>query len=124
QLAAFLKDAGSHGADVQACGLDDPVLSTEVGRADVLIQTTSWGMAPQDDAPPIIPPEWLHPSTVVCDIVYTPAETSLLKAARHRGCPTLPGLGMLVFQGAIALELWTGQAPPVSEMRSVLERHL
>ncbi|MEP6872681.1 MAG: shikimate dehydrogenase, partial [Anaerolineaceae bacterium] len=52
----------------------------------------------------------------IVDIVYAPQETPLLADARARGLPTLGGLPMLVYQGALAFELWTGLAAPVDVM--------
>lgn len=91
---------------------------------DLIVHTTSWGMAPNSDVPPLIAPEALSPSTLVSDIVYTPKETSLLRAARSRGCPVLEGLGMLVHQAALAYELWTGHTAPVDVMYDVLRDRL
>ena len=54
-------------------------------------------------------------------MIYRPAETALLKAAKAAGCRTANGLGMLLYQGAKALELWTGQPAPVEIMRQALE---
>ena len=51
-------------------------------------------------------------------------ETRLLKAARAAGCRTANGLGMLLYQGAKALELWSGQTAPVQAMRQALEKNL
>ena len=52
----------------------------------------------------------------VYDLVYLPAETPLLTAARQRGARTLGGLPMLVYQGAASLNLWTGREAPVDIM--------
>ena len=62
-------------------------------------------------------------STVI-DLVYRPRRTAVLAAAEARGLRTVDGLGMLVHQGALAFERWTGQAPPVAIMRAALERAL
>lgn len=90
----------------------------------VVINTTSVGMAPKSDVPSVVPPELLHPGQLVCDIVYVPQETSLLKAAKARGCQVLEGLGMLAYQGAIAFEYFTGQVAPVELMRQTLAEAL
>jgi shikimate dehydrogenase len=60
----------------------------------------------------------------VYDMIYRPAETPLLAAARAAGCRTANGLGMLLYQGAKALEIWTGQTAPVEEMREALKNHI
>jgi shikimate dehydrogenase len=57
-------------------------------------------------------------------MIYRPAETPLLKSARAAGCRTANGIGMLLYQGAKALELWTGQPAPVSAMRQALEKNV
>ena len=64
-----------------------------------------------------VAPEALHPGLVVMDMVYEPRETVLLRDARARGCRTLEGRSMLVYQGARAFELWTGRPAPTDEMR-------
>lgn len=60
----------------------------------------------------------------ICDLIYNPAETLLLKQARKRGCRTLNGLSMLLFQGAKAFEIWTGRRAPVAVMRQALVKAL
>lgn len=119
-----LAPAGGGNATVAAMDLQDSRLQEEVATAHLLIHTTTWGMAPHHHVPPLIPAHWLAPPTAVCDIVYAPAETSLLREARRRGCPTLPGIGMLLYQGVIALESWLERPAPVAVMREALLRHL
>jgi shikimate dehydrogenase len=57
-------------------------------------------------------------------MIYRPAETPLLKAAKAAGCPSANGLGMLLYQGAKALELWTGQNAPIEVMRQALKKNI
>ena len=61
-------------------------------------------------------PEYLVPGQVVVDLVYHPATTPWLRAARDRGAVTHNGLGMLVHQAAVQLRSWTGEEPPVAAM--------
>ena len=63
----------------------------------------------------------LRNTRAVYDMIYRPAETPLLQRAKKSGCRTANGLGMLLYQGAAALEIWTGQAAPVAVMRAALE---
>jgi len=91
-----------------------------VGSADVVVDTTSHGMAPHVGVPPVVPEEWLRAEQVVCDLTYNPRETTLLKAAQRRGASTVDGTGMLVQQGAIAFEHWVGRPAPVEAMRAAL----
>jgi len=100
--------------------LSGPLAQEAVEAAEVVVDSTSVGMYPHCDEPPVISPEWLHPGQVVCDLTYNPRDTVLLKAARARGARTVNGTGMLVHQGAIAFEIWTGQPAPVETMRQAL----
>lgn len=95
-----------------------------VGESDVVIDSTSVGMHPNVDVPPVVPAEWLRPGQLVCDLTYNPRETCLLKAAKQAGADTLDGTGMLVHQGAIAFEIWTATPAPVETMRQALLRAL
>ena len=83
-------------------------------RASGLIHATPTGMQKLPGMP--VPAELLQPSMWVADIVYVPLETSLLRAARQRGCRTLDGSGMAVLQAARALELFSGLAPDTARM--------
>ena len=66
----------------------------------------------------------LRRAAAVYDMIYRPAETALLKSARAAGCRAANGLGMLLYQGAQALELWTGRAAPTAIMRQALEENV
>jgi shikimate dehydrogenase len=57
-------------------------------------------------------------------MIYRPAETKLLNAAKNSGCQTANGLGMLLHQGAKAFEIWTGQPAPLDVMRRALEQNV
>jgi shikimate dehydrogenase len=91
-----------------------------VRAADLVVDATSVGMYPNLNVPPVIPAEWLRPGQLVCDLTYNPRDTVLLQAARSAGAATLDGTGMLVHQGAIAWEIWTGRPAPVAVMRQAL----
>lgn len=87
-----------------------------VGECDVLINATPLGMHGE---PPPFDPALLHPGQFVYDTVY-PAETPLLAAARANDVAGAGGFGMLVHQGALAFELWTGRAAPLDVMRAAV----
>ena len=89
--------------------------SKTVHTCDVLINSTSLGMHPDEDILPI-DESLLSPDLIVADIVYNPLMTKLLRTARAKGCSIVPGLGMLIYQGAAAFELFTGIEPLVDEM--------
>ncbi|MBN1832372.1 MAG: shikimate dehydrogenase [Deltaproteobacteria bacterium] len=92
-------------------------------QVDLLIQTTSVGMYPNNNES-IVPSDALNPVTVVMDIVYNPIETKLLTTAKDLGCVTVNGLGMFIRQGAEQFKLWTGLEAPFETMRSVVEEAL
>ncbi|MDE0681326.1 MAG: shikimate dehydrogenase [Candidatus Poribacteria bacterium] len=106
------------GISMQGLGFADPRLPVAVRESMLLINTATVSM----DAthPLLISADWLQPHTVVYDIVYTPPVTPLMQAAAARGCETLGGIGMLVHQGAIAFETWTGIAPCTEIMHQAL----
>ncbi|MBI2875485.1 MAG: shikimate dehydrogenase [Candidatus Tectomicrobia bacterium] len=87
-------------------------------QADILINSTSVGMRPDD--PPLFPYDRIRPHQLICDIVYRPLETPLLRQARQQGARALDGLGMLIRQGALAFQIWTGREMPVGLVRQVL----
>ena len=66
----------------------------------------------------------LHRARAVYDMIYRPAETPLLRAAKAAGCKVANGLGMLLYQGTKALEIWTGQPAPVELMRAALLKNV
>ena len=68
-----------------------------------------------------MPPGSALPSLTVFDVVYNPLETKLMRQARAAGAQAIGGLGMLVHQGAIAWELWTGQEAPVEVMAAAAQ---
>lgn len=91
---------------------------------DVLVNATPIGLFPDVGAMPAV--DLAHASTdlVVCDAVFNPPETRLLAAARARGLATLDGLSMLVHQGVIGFEIWTGQKAPEGVMKEALRKAL
>ncbi len=95
-------------------------ISDGVRQCDLFVDATPLGLKPGE--PMSIDPEWLSPSTFVYDLVYDPPETPLLRRAKERGCRTQNGIGMLLYQGCIAFEIWTGLPAPVEEMRKALEQ--
>lgn len=92
-----------------------------IDQCDVLVNSTSIGMHPNIDIMPI-DETLLRKELIVADIVYNPRETKLLQLAKAKGCPIVPGIGMLIYQGVEAFKLWTGTQPPVKEMRAKVEQ--
>ena len=102
--------------------LKESTVETLLKEVDLIVNTTSVGMKPED--PHLFDYSKIPAGITVVDIIYNPPETPLLKAAKERGCKAINGLGMLVHQGAVAFEIWTGKKAPVETMREVLEREL
>jgi len=90
-------------------------LDTAMADADGLIHCTPTGMAKHPGMP--LAAELLQGRHWVADVVYVPLETELLRIARAKGCQTLDGGGMAVFQAAGAFQLFTGVAPDAERMR-------
>lgn len=89
-------------------------------KTDALVNATSIGLYPNVDALPDLDFMTLRPGLVVCDVIPNPPHTRFLKEAAMRGALTLDGLGMLVYQGAIAFKHWTGEDAPVGVMKQAL----
>lgn len=92
---------------------DESILRREIGESCILTNGTSVGMAPNTDRSVITDPSMFHQDLVVSDVIYNPKETLLLRTAREAGCRTFNGLYMLMYQGAEAFRLWTGQEMPI-----------
>lgn len=112
------------GIMVRAYENDSKDIEKEIRTADLIVNTTSVGMShiPGSLLDGYI--SCLNRKHIVCDIVYHPLETLFLKQASAMGCQVVPGLGMLLHQGAEAFRLWTGQEAPLDIMRAVLEESL
>jgi shikimate dehydrogenase len=115
--------AGATGATVEHGPLSAESLQHWLPSASLLVNTTSVGMSPVTDDSPC-PAKFLREDLVVCDIVYNPRRTTLLRQAAERGARTVSGVEMLVWQGALAFELWTGVQAPIEIMRSAVEEEL
>ncbi len=91
---------------------------------ELVLNATSLGLKPHDPLPIDESRFALRRAGAVYDMIYRPAETTLLKAAKAAGCRVANGLSMLLYQGTAALELWTGQPAPVEVMRRALEKEV
>jgi shikimate dehydrogenase len=93
-------------------------------QIDLVLNATSLGLKAGDASPLAGAPFSLGQARAVYDMIYRPAETPLLQAARAAGCQTANGLGMLLHQGAKAFEIWTGRAAPLEVMRRALVENI
>ncbi|MEF8794298.1 shikimate dehydrogenase family protein, partial [Thiohalorhabdus sp.] len=113
-LAAELLPATGRATDLAPGNLD-----AAAAKAGLIVNTTSMGLA--DETIPGLDLARASAEAAVYDLIYNPPETPLLAQARQRGLAAANGLGMLVRQGAISYELWTGQAPPVAPVIEALK---
>jgi shikimate dehydrogenase len=103
--------------EVKALELNDNNLKAVLEPADLLVNATSVGMSPDVGQTPVNK-RLLKAGLVVFDVVYNPLKTRLLAEAEEVGASTISGVDMLVWQGALAFEMWTGLKPPVEIMKA------
>jgi len=108
------------GADARAISGKD--LAEAARAADCIINATPLGLKSTDQLP--IPRDLIQKRHLVCDLVYNPPKTPLLQLAKQKGARCLPGIGMLLYQGVIAFEIWTGEKAPQNHMKAALQKQL
>ncbi len=94
-------------------------IKESLDNCDLLINATPVGMKDSDVSP--IAKKFLRPDLCVYDLVYNRPSTQLIRDAREAGACALTGVGMLLYQGALAFEIWTGKSAPIDIMRRALE---
>lgn len=94
----------------------------EMASSDVFTNATIVGMKPMDGESVVKDVTMFRPGLVVVDAVYNPKETRMLKEAKEAGCICIDGQGMLLWQGAAAFHLFTGQEMPVEEVKELFFR--
>jgi len=124
KAVALSKDINKHipGSSI-AIPMEYNEMRKNIKNVDAFINTTNVGTFPKVDEMPI-DSSLLNEKLVVCDVIYNPKKTKLLLEAEKLGCKTISGLGMLVYQGAEAFELWTGVKAPVELMFDVVSEAL
>ena len=119
ELARTLSANPECRATVKSIPLDEGALRASIREADILVNGTPLGMHPETGRTPV-EKDLLHPGLLVFDLVYNPVKTRLLRDAEEVGASILPGVNMLVYQGATAFKMWTGEDPPVETMRAAV----
>ena len=114
---------GTLGKTVVGCALSPDVIAENLQDSDVLINATSVGMSP-DANQSVVPPQLLRSGLTVMDIVYNPVETKLARDAKAAGANVVSGVEMLIYQGALSFEIWTGRSAPIEVMRKAALKKL
>ncbi|KHD45955.1 shikimate dehydrogenase [Streptococcus hongkongensis] len=100
---------------------DQVAFKESIAKSSIYIDATGVGMKPLEKQSLITDPQVIRPDLVVFDVVYSPAETELLKFAKKHGAKkAINGLGMMLYQGAEAFKLFTGEDMPVDYIRDLL----
>jgi shikimate dehydrogenase len=105
--------------DLRAMPWHESVLEAELAKTKLLVNATSVGLTPGETP---IPAVLLPPDLLVMDLVYNPPQSQLLKDAAAARCVVMNGEQMLLQQGALSFELWTGKAAPIEVMQAELDR--
>lgn len=96
-------------------------LKEEIADSYLFANATGMGMKPLEGKTYIPDKSFFRPDLIVTDVVYFPRETEMLRMAKEVGCKTMNGLGMMLFQGSAAFELWIGQPMPIEYMKDILD---
>lgn len=96
---------------------DTAKMTEEIKDSDIFVNATIVGMKPMEDQSVVKDLSAFHEKLVVCDAVYNPEETKLLREAKAAGCTCIGGKGMLLWQGVSAFKLYTGMDMPVEEVK-------
>jgi len=118
----LVHDLQHHCTSVNSCLLHDLLPDTTL-PFDIIINTTPVGMTPDADISPLNE-DCIHPHHTIVDIIYSPRETMLIKKARNKGCKTITGEYMLLYQACMQFELWTGKPAPFEIMYNALTQAL
>lgn len=111
------KLSSDNGVTAESVPLSGDPLTQAAASADLIVNCTTMGMShgPDEQGSPLTAAQ-IPASAIVNDVVYTPLETPILREAAAAGATTLGGLHMLVYQGVLSFQMWTGQKAPVAVM--------
>ena len=120
----LVNDLKKHsGIRIEAKEWKDTLLEKEISSSDILINTTPIGMYPSKNKSPLSK-DYIHEKLMVFDVIYNPLITQLLRDATEKGCKTLGGLDMLIYQGVLAFEWWTSKKPNIELMKAKIVEFL
>ena len=95
-------------------------LKKEMADSYIFVNATGVGMKPLEGQSVVPDKSYFRPELIVIDVPYSPLETTMRSMAKEVGCKTMNGLGMMLFQGSAAFELWTGEPMPIEHMKEIL----
>ena len=95
-------------------------LKKEMADSYIFVNATGVGMKPLEGQSVVPDKSYFRPELIVVDVPYSPLETTMRSMAKEVGCKTMNGLGMMLFQGSAAFELWTGEPMPIEHMKEIL----
>ncbi|MEM9399846.1 MAG: shikimate dehydrogenase [Verrucomicrobiota bacterium] len=104
---------------IKVLPFDESAIAEELNTIDLIVNCTSKGLKSYDGA--VLPGRIIQPHHFVYDTIYKPAQTHFLQEAAEAHAKTANGLSMLLHQGILSFEIWTGKTAPVSEMRATLK---
>ena len=107
----------SHAVLYDLADLDQ--LKKEMADSYIFVNATGVGMKPLEGQSVVPDKSYFRPELIV-DVPYSPLETAMRSMAKEVGCKTMNGLGMMLFQGSAAFELWTGEPMPIEHMKEIL----
>lgn len=124
ELSASFDNDRLLGADapVKAIACESKAFEHELDTIDLIVNATSVGLRPSD--PSVLPAHLIQPHHCVYDTIYRAKPTRLIEHARQSGARAADGISMLLHQGAISFELWTGEDAPLEVMRQALKEAL
>lgn len=102
---------------------DKEALRREIDDSYLFANATGVGMKPLEGQMVIPDASYLRKDLIVTDVVYMPEKTKLLEVAEEVGCKNMNGMGMMLYQGAAAFEMWTGKEMPIEYMKDILDIH-
>ena len=108
----------SHAVLYDLADLDQ--LKKEMADSYIFVNATGVGMKPLEGQSVVPDKSCFRPELIVVDVPYSPLETAMRSMAKEVGCKTMNGLGMMLFQGSAAFELWTGEPMPIEHMKEIL----
>jgi shikimate dehydrogenase len=124
EVARLAREISGGQLQSEAAAWEQQAIRAAVLSADIVVNCTPVGKYPGQHERLPIEAEWLGPHMAVCDLVYHPRRTGLLRTAEKAGCKVVEGVLMLVYQGAASFRLWTGKQPPEEVMQQALAKEL